>query len=210
MDSLSEYAKRAQEAGARFTDAPLQMTFTRHLGASQQELFDYISDTDRLSEWIPGAKQTWSDDSNAKAPKQVGSVRMMKSSFGKPTPWAWSRASRTRTEARFFAGWPLRARQGPSSGWPARRYLKWPLAAASRRWSESSPTADLPGDHSCAQLTQLFSVTPTCSCTSHHRRRQTVTSLQSSRCVCSSRSRDYRNFEHLRGYSPRGTLSLFF
>lgn len=85
MDSLSEYAKRAREAGSRFTDAPLQITYTIRLGANQQELFDYVSDPDRLSEWIPGAKKTWSDDSNAKVPKQLGSVRMIKASVGKPT-----------------------------------------------------------------------------------------------------------------------------
>jgi carbon monoxide dehydrogenase subunit G len=85
MDSFSDYAKRAQDAGSRLTDAPLQMTHTTRLGATQQELFDYISDPDRLSEWIPGAKKTWSDDSKAEAPKQVGSVRMIQGSLGKPT-----------------------------------------------------------------------------------------------------------------------------
>jgi uncharacterized protein YndB with AHSA1/START domain len=85
MGSLEEFTAYAKEAGARLTDAPLHFTYTARLGATTEEVFDYISDTDKLSEWIPGAKKTWSDDSNAERPKQVGSVRMIGASFGKPT-----------------------------------------------------------------------------------------------------------------------------
>ncbi len=85
MSSLSEFSQYAREVGERLSDQPLQVAYSRQLGATQQELFDYVSDTDRLSEWIPGARKTWSDDSNAEAPKQVGSVRMISTGVGKPT-----------------------------------------------------------------------------------------------------------------------------
>jgi len=57
---------------------------TRHLDATQHELFNYVTDFDRLSEWLWGAKKTWADDTNAEAPGQVGSVRMIQGSAGKP------------------------------------------------------------------------------------------------------------------------------
>jgi len=47
-------------------------------------LFDYITDFDRLSEWIVGAKKSWSDDTHAEVPGQVGSVRVIQSVAGEP------------------------------------------------------------------------------------------------------------------------------
>ncbi|MEM8609813.1 MAG: SRPBCC family protein [Myxococcota bacterium] len=85
MGPFAEFTKYAAEVGARLSQQPLQMTYTAHLGASQAELFEYVSDTDRLNEWIPGARRTWSDDAQAELPKQVGSVRMIDAGIGKPT-----------------------------------------------------------------------------------------------------------------------------
>lgn len=85
MGQFAEFTKYAAEVGGRLSQQPLQMTYTAHLGVSQAELFEYISDTDRLNEWIPGARKTWSDDTHADQPKQVGSVRMIDAGIGKPT-----------------------------------------------------------------------------------------------------------------------------
>ncbi|MEM7434273.1 MAG: SRPBCC family protein [Myxococcota bacterium] len=85
MGSLSEFTRYASEVGGRLSNQPLQMTYTAHLGLPQSELFAYVSDTDRLHEWIPGARKTWSDDTHAEQPKQVGSVRMIDAGVGKPT-----------------------------------------------------------------------------------------------------------------------------
>lgn len=85
MGQFAEFTKYAAEVGARLSQQPLQMTYTAHLGVSQGEAFAYISDTDRLHEWIPGARKSWSDDTEAEHPKQVGSVRMIDAGIGKPT-----------------------------------------------------------------------------------------------------------------------------
>lgn len=85
MSSPGEFTRYAEEAGARLSDQPLQMTYTARLGASQREVFDFIADTDRLHEWIPGARKSWSDDTKAEQPQQVGSVRMIDAGIGKPT-----------------------------------------------------------------------------------------------------------------------------
>jgi len=85
MSSLDTFASYAAELGARHSDQPLLMTYTARLGIEQAALFEYVSDADRLSEWIPGARETWSDDTEAESPKQVGSVRVISVGFGKPT-----------------------------------------------------------------------------------------------------------------------------
>lgn len=85
MGSSGEFTKYAEEVGARLSEQPLQLTYTARLGAAPEEVFEFVSDTDRLHEWIPGARKSWSDDSNALHPKQVGSVRMIDAGIGKPT-----------------------------------------------------------------------------------------------------------------------------
>jgi len=84
MTAFSDFTAYAKETGSRMSDQPLLVEETRHLGASQQELFNYITDFSRLSEWIWGAKKTWADDTNAEVPGQVGSVRMIQGAGGKP------------------------------------------------------------------------------------------------------------------------------
>lgn len=84
MTSFSDFTGYAKETGARLSDQPLLVEETRHFNATQQELFNYVTDFDRLSEWIWGSKKTWSDDSQAELPGQVGAVRMIQGSMGPP------------------------------------------------------------------------------------------------------------------------------
>ncbi len=84
MERLDHYAAYAEEVGARLSEQPLQVKIVRRLGASQAEVFDFITDFSRLSEWIPGCLKSWSDDTNAEAPGRVGAVRMISSGIGKP------------------------------------------------------------------------------------------------------------------------------
>ncbi len=84
MNAFSDFTTYAKETGSRLTDQPLLVEKTRHIDATQHELFNYTSDFDRSSEWLWGAKKTWADDTKAEAPGQVGSVRMIQGSAGKP------------------------------------------------------------------------------------------------------------------------------
>ena len=84
MGAYSDFTTFANETGARLSDQPLLFEIIRHLDVSQQELWNYVTDFDRLSEWIWLAKKTWADDTNAEAPGQVGSVRMIQGPAGKP------------------------------------------------------------------------------------------------------------------------------
>ncbi len=61
MDDYSDFAAYAKETGARMSDQPLLVEMTQHLDATQQELFDYVTDFHRLSEWIWSAKKSWAD-----------------------------------------------------------------------------------------------------------------------------------------------------
>lgn len=85
MSKLDAYSGHAEELGASLSTEPLLMKVVRRMGVPQEELFAYVSDSSRLSEWIPGAKKSWSDDSEAEAPGQRGSVRVISSGIGKPT-----------------------------------------------------------------------------------------------------------------------------
>ena len=84
MDPFSDFTAYARETGSRLSEQPLLFETTRRLEATQHELFNYVTDFNRLSEWLWGAKKTWADDTNAEAPGQVGSVRMIQGSVGKP------------------------------------------------------------------------------------------------------------------------------
>ena len=84
MRAYADFTRYADETGARLTDEPRLFEVTSHFDVSQRELFDYISDFSRLSEWIWASKKSWADDSKAEAPGQVGSVRMIKGAFGEP------------------------------------------------------------------------------------------------------------------------------
>jgi uncharacterized protein YndB with AHSA1/START domain len=84
MSSFSDFTAYARESGTRLSDQPLIVEQTRLLAATQQALFAYITDFERLSEWIVGARKSWTDNSNAQVPGQVGAVRMIQSLAGKP------------------------------------------------------------------------------------------------------------------------------
>jgi uncharacterized protein YndB with AHSA1/START domain len=84
MGQYADFTRFADETGARLTDQPKLVEVTRHFDVSQQQLFDYIADFSRLSEWIWASKKSWADDSKAETPGQVGSVRMIQGAFGEP------------------------------------------------------------------------------------------------------------------------------
>ena len=84
MSAFSDFTTYPKETGARLSDEALLFETTKHLGATQHELFNYITDFDRLSEWIWGSKKTWADNTNAEVPGQVGAVRMIQGAAGKP------------------------------------------------------------------------------------------------------------------------------
>ena len=84
MGAFSDFTTFANETGALLSEQPLLFEITRHLDVTQQELFNYVTDYDRLSEWIWLSKKTWADNTNAEVPGQVGSVRMIQGPFGKP------------------------------------------------------------------------------------------------------------------------------
>ncbi len=84
MDAFSDFTAYAKETGSRLSDQPLLCEKTRRLDATRQELFNYVTDFDRSSEWIAGARKSWTDNSRAETPGQVGAVRMIKSATGEP------------------------------------------------------------------------------------------------------------------------------
>lgn len=84
MGVFSDFTAYAKETGSRMSDQPLLLEKTTRLDVTQHELFNYVSDFDRSSEWIVGAKKSWTDNSEAEVPGQVGAVRMIKS--GSSTP----------------------------------------------------------------------------------------------------------------------------
>jgi len=84
MGAFSDFTAYAKQTGSRLTDQPLLFETTRRLDATQHELFNYVTDFDRSNEWIAGAKKSWTDNSNAESPGQVGAVRVIKSAAGEP------------------------------------------------------------------------------------------------------------------------------
>jgi uncharacterized protein YndB with AHSA1/START domain len=84
MGAFSDFTAYAKETGSRLSDQPLLLEKTRRLDATQQELFNYVTDFERSSEWIAGAMKGWTDNSNAEIPGQVGAARMLKSLAGEP------------------------------------------------------------------------------------------------------------------------------
>ena len=84
MGSFSDFTGYANETGARLSEQPLVFEITRRLDATQREVFDFVSDIDRLSEWIWLCKKSWADNSRAEAPGEVGAVRMIQGPAGKP------------------------------------------------------------------------------------------------------------------------------
>lgn len=84
MGQFSDFTEYAKQTGGRLSSQPLLVEETRLFETTQQALFDYVTDFDRLHEWIFGAKESWTDNSRARAPGQVGSVRMIRPAVGGP------------------------------------------------------------------------------------------------------------------------------
>jgi hypothetical protein len=84
MPAFSDFTVLANETGARLSDQPLVFQATQHFDATQQELFNYVSNIEKLGEWIWAAKKSWADNSRAEAPGQVGAVRVIQGPIGEP------------------------------------------------------------------------------------------------------------------------------
>ena len=82
---LDSYAAYALEAGARMTPHPLQFKAQTRVDASRDELWAFVTDFTRIGDFIPMIKRSYSDDSNAEAPGQVGAVRVIYA-HGAPKP----------------------------------------------------------------------------------------------------------------------------
>lgn len=74
----------AFEVASRLTEQPLQLEVQGRVGAPPDEVFGFVTDASRLSSWIPGARRSWSDDTHAERPMEVGAVRMIDPGFGPP------------------------------------------------------------------------------------------------------------------------------
>ena len=84
MGAFSDFTVLASETGARLSGQPLVFEVIRHFDVGQQELFDYLTDFDRLGEWIWGATGSFADDTHAERPGEIGSVRVIRSPVGEP------------------------------------------------------------------------------------------------------------------------------
>jgi uncharacterized protein YndB with AHSA1/START domain len=84
MGAYSDFTTYANETGARLTDQPLIFEITQRFDATQHELFNYVSDIDKLGEWIWASKKSWADNSKAEVPGQVGAVRVIQGPVGEP------------------------------------------------------------------------------------------------------------------------------
>jgi uncharacterized protein YndB with AHSA1/START domain len=85
MAAFSDFTAYAARTGARLSNQPLILEKVSCLDVSQQALFDYLTDFNRLDEWIPGAKKSWTDNTHAEVPGEVGAVRVIESPVGPPT-----------------------------------------------------------------------------------------------------------------------------
>lgn len=83
MGRFSDFTEYAKQTGRSMTDQPLLVERTEHLDITQLALFDYVTDFDRLHEWISGVKKSWTDNTHAEVPGRVGSVRVIQPLAGK-------------------------------------------------------------------------------------------------------------------------------
>ena len=66
MGAYSDFTTYANETGASLSDQPLIFEITQRFDATQHELFNYVSDIDKLGEWIWASKKSWADRSPAR------------------------------------------------------------------------------------------------------------------------------------------------
>lgn len=81
----SDYGRIALELGAKLAQAPLQVEATGRLGLDADAAFAYITEIERLPEWLPFARTAQADDSAAQTPSGVGSVRQIFTVGSRPT-----------------------------------------------------------------------------------------------------------------------------
>ncbi len=69
----------------QYTDVPFQIEHTAYFKAAPQEVFSYISDFEKIREWMPGLTRTWTDNAAAETPGGAGAVRCIRALGGKMT-----------------------------------------------------------------------------------------------------------------------------
>jgi uncharacterized protein YndB with AHSA1/START domain len=75
----------AMARGRELARGPLVLSFATRLAVEPADLFRFISDFPRLPEWMPLINEVTVDNREAQAPGQVGAVRVIQATMGKPT-----------------------------------------------------------------------------------------------------------------------------
>lgn len=81
----ADYGRIALDLGSKLASAPLQIETHARLGIDHESLFAYVTDIERLPEWLPMARTAEADDSKAETPSGVGSVRKIYTFGNSPT-----------------------------------------------------------------------------------------------------------------------------
>ncbi len=84
-NSRQQPSERALARGSSLTQAPLVLPCAARLGADPARIFAFITDFERLPEWMPLMRRVTVDNSRAEKPSGVGAVRVIDSGIGKPT-----------------------------------------------------------------------------------------------------------------------------
>ena len=84
MGAFSDFTAYAKQTGSRLSDQPLLFETTRRLDATQHELFNYVTDFDRSSEWIRGQEELDGQQRTPNRRARSGAVRVIKSAAGEP------------------------------------------------------------------------------------------------------------------------------
>jgi uncharacterized protein YndB with AHSA1/START domain len=83
--ALIEPSPEAQRRADALAEVPLVLARAIRLAAAPERVFAFITDFERLPEWMPMMRRAWVDNRHAQTPGGVGAVRMIDSGFGKPT-----------------------------------------------------------------------------------------------------------------------------
>lgn len=81
----ADYGRIALDLGAKLASAPLQIEAQGRVGLDHEALFAYVTEIERLPEWLPFAKRATADDTKAEKPSGVGSVRQIYAGGKNPT-----------------------------------------------------------------------------------------------------------------------------
>lgn len=75
---MSELLTTTKQRAAALTSAPILVEVEGRVGVGIDEAFRFVTDASQLGSWLPTGGKTRPDDSKAKTPGGVGSVRVIK------------------------------------------------------------------------------------------------------------------------------------